>query len=485
MDKQRLIGDLQGTQRPLRLVVDKQSATDIINTIVAKHKDCAADYDRIAHYFEGGDVWDVCYRLWKFCKKNFNYVIEDGKAQFASSPIAMLTGGDVDCKNYALFIGGVLDALRRRGYDITFQYRFVAYDLVDVERPWKRPDPGHVFIVANPATDDIWVDPVLDEFNQRTFYWYRITRTPRTGTVGCIGRVPQAMGTVVAENQLLSEVRDYQQGLIGANQLTLQTNTFNKVTAGIIKGVAVAAANAVFPGAGAAVLLVGAGWQALADVFPPGSAAARLLSDWANFNVVGLWNDIWGRTYNTDQYWGAVFYKFYVLGQNVTDQNQVSDGDVLPALKWFIDRTGVFISGREHIIALTKSPTTYMNYYGVNSDTTTDSTLVQAAYGVASQYWPQPGNFDPSLMGAWKNTIGVYDRGLIQLATQYGLTPEQYARQTGSADAIAQQAIADQAAAAAAAAAVSAPTSTDIIPGIPDPITIGGAALLLYMGFSK
>lgn len=475
MDRQRLIGDLKGSQPAKRLIVDQQTASDIVQQIMVKHRECTGDYDRIAHYFEGGDIWDVSHRLWVFCKKNFNYVIEDEQAQYTSCPYTILTGGNVDCKNYALFIGGVLDGLKRMGYNLRFQYRFVSYSLLD-------PAPGHVFIVVNPSTDNIWIDPVLDRFNDHLFYWYARNRSPKGGRVGAaIGRIGCAcgggatIGTTSAENALLAQLLEYQQGLVAAVQTSLAGGELSQITAGVLKGMSEAVANAILPGVGAVALAaVNAGELALANAFPVGSAGARLITDFANFNVVGMWNDLWGRTYNTDQYWGAVYYKFYVLGQNVTDQNQVSDSDIIPALKWFIDRTGVFISGREHIIALAQSPTAYMNYYGVNHDTTTDPTLVQAGYLVASRYWKNPGNFDPSLLGSWKNTVGVFDTGLLQVASQYGLTPEQYANQTGTTEQAAQQEIAQ-----------ATPQAAEIIPGIPDVALLGGAALLIIVGLTE
>jgi hypothetical protein len=470
LDRQQLIVELKGTQPAQRLIVDQQTASDIVHQILVKHKECAGDYDRIAKYFAGGDIWDIAHRLWQFCKKNFKYVIEDGEAQYTSCPYTMLTGGDVDCKNYALFIGGVLDALRRQGYDLRYQYRFVSYNFLDTA-------PGHVFIVANASTDNIWIDPVLDQFNDHLFYWYARNRTPKTARIGAtIGRVdcgcaPAVIGSA-AEDSLLSQVLQYQQGLIGAMHQTQSTGALNIITSSVLQGVAIA----VIPGAVIALAALKAGAVLLDNAFGVGSTSARLVTDLSNLNVVGIWNDIWnGRTYNTDQYWAAVYYKFYVLGQNVTEETHVSDGDVLPALKWFIDRTGVFISGREHIIALTKSPTAYMNYHNVNGDTTTDSTLVQAAYLVASRYWPQPGNFDASLLGAWKNTIGVFDEGLVQIANQYGLSPEQYARQTGTTEQIAQQEIAQ----------ATQPAVTEIIPGIPDLAVAAGAALLIFLGLTE
>lgn len=449
MDRAQMITTLQGTAPGEELIVDQQSANDIMKQIVAKHSECTEDYDKICESFDKGDIYDTSFSIWEFCKKNFNYVEEDTERQFTSCPYTMLKGGDVDCKNYSLFIAGVLDALRRRGRRFNWQFRFVSYYLLD-------PTPGHVFIVVNPSTDDIWIDPVLPNFNDHLFYWYKRDRSPRRSSRSgaSIGRLPVRIGSTSAENSLLSDVLAYQQGLAGSIAQTQTTGKFNQVTESVLQ-----TASKAIPGVSLALGALKAVAGLVDNTFGVGSTAGRLLTDLSNLNLQGLWNDIWGRTYNTDQYWGAVYYKFYVLGQNVTDQNQVSDSDVLPALKWFIDRTGVFISGREHIIALTQSPTAYMNYHSVNGDTTTDTTLVNAAYKVGSTYWKNPGNFNPAFMGSWANTVGVFDTGLAQIANSYGLTAEQYVAQTGTADQV-------------------AASYTEWIPGIPNVLTAVGLAAL-------
>src|ERR1700748_293282 len=176
------------------MVVDRQSTSDIIRQIVRKHKECEADYDKIYKYFEGGSLEDACYRLWKFCKKNFTYEIEDEEEQFTSCPYTMLTNGKVDCKNYSLFIAGILDAMKRHGAKLQWQFRFASYDLFD-------PRPGHVFVVVNPNDPDggIWIDPVLGEFNWHLFYWHCRNRIPRHSSIAGIGRIGATMAGATSD----------------------------------------------------------------------------------------------------------------------------------------------------------------------------------------------------------------------------------------------------------------------------------------------
>lgn len=455
MQKSLLIAKLAGTQPVSRMIVEDQQVKDIISLMMAKHARTRGDYDKIYQYFEGGDIYDICERLWKFCKKNFRYVIEDEDAQYVSAPITMLTNGNVDCKNYALFIAGVLDAMKRHGQHIVWQFRFASYRLLQ--------DPGHVFVVVNPNTDNIWVDPVLDEFNYHLFYWSAINKKVRAAKA--VGFIPGRVGS--AESDLLAALKEYSDGITNAVATAKQSNQLNTLSLLVLKS-----ASTSIPGVSQALSLVNAGQALVSNVFGAGSLAARLANDITSggnivSNLVNVVNDVFnGRTYQTDNYWGAVYYQFYVLGRNTTNETQVADGDVAAGLKWFIDRLGIFISGREHIIAIAQSPQAYTSYAKVNSDTTTDPVRVQAAYLVASKYFVgPPGNFDQSLRGAWANTQGVFDADIVAIAKATGLSPIQVANQQGGEDYAASQYIAQ---------------STDFITGVPNWLLIGGALLLGY-----
>jgi hypothetical protein len=463
MQKASLIAALQGTQPKPYMAVDRQTAGDIMREMMECHNDCKSHYDRIYQFFEGGDIVDICYRLWKFCRTQLTYEEEDVNVQNVSCPYTILTYGKVDCKNYALFIGGVIDAMKRHGLAVVWNFRYASYELWD-------PIPGHVFIVVNPNTDDIWVDPVLPDFNNHLFYWYKKDKRPKASqAMAGIGRLRIGGRIGSAESDLLGQLLQYQQGVQQAIQLSQQTNTLNTITEGILKG-----ASTFVPGVAAALAVLKLIQVPLNNAFGVGSAAARVYSDITSFNFVGLFNDVFnGRTYNSDQYWGAAFYYWYVKGQDINNQDKVTDAMVAPALQWFIDRTGVFISGRQHIMGLIAGASTYMGYAKANTDTTTNAAQVIAAVKVAQTYWKLPSapnenyaTFDGSLKGSWANTVGVFDTGLAQIAQQYGETAETYAAQTGDAYATNEN----------AGLPATATTDTDIIPGVPN--------LYLYIGFA-
>jgi hypothetical protein len=409
---------LSGTQPASKMVVDRQSCDDIIQRMLIKHEKTKGDYDMICGEFDKGSLYHVCETIFNFCKKNFRYKIEEEEKQYVSVPYTMLVNQFVDCKNYALFCAGILDALKRRGRKFHWIFRFANYDWVDALL--YPSDVGHVFVVVNPNTDNIWVDPVMNEFNYHMWYWKKRDKRPRS--VKGIGRIGGAVGS--AEDDLLSSVKEYADGLSGAMNVTNTLQELNAISAGILKSIA-----GSLPGASQALAAINAGQVFLNNTFGAGSIESRLFADMQG-NIllapINIFKTIFkGRTYNTDQYWAAQYYKYYVLGQaGVTNINQVTDSDVIPALKWFIDRTGVFISGREHIIALTKGPAEYIGYQSVNADTTNDINRVNAACNVAGKYF-----VFGAPPGSWANTVGVYDQQVIAIANSTGLSVEQVAAQ--------------------------------------------------------
>lgn len=168
------------------LVTEDQGAGDIMKRMALKHRKCAPDYDQIANEFSDGSIYQICNRLFEFCKSNIYYSEESIDVQSISSPQTILTKGHCDCKGYALFVGGVLDALKRSGYPINWVYRFASYKMFD-------ETPGHVFVVVDPGTaNEIWIDPVLKKFDDHKEYCYHIDRKIKSDMmkvngVGCCG----------------------------------------------------------------------------------------------------------------------------------------------------------------------------------------------------------------------------------------------------------------------------------------------------------
>lgn len=210
------------------------------------------------------------------------------------------------------------------------------------------------------------------------------------------------------EQVLLDALKQYEDGLYVAIQQTLSSGKMDPLSAGVAQEV-----SSNVPGASQLAAAAGQVIKTIANIAGAGpySAVSRVGTDISQLNLGKLYKDVFsGRTFNTDNYWGAAYYYRYVAGQSVNNQNQVSDAQVLTGLKWFEDKLGVFVSGREHLLALQQGAQQYIKYYGVNSYTTTDPARVANAVRVMQTYMPNPDlNGTP---GSWANAIGVYDAAL-------------------------------------------------------------------------
>ena len=170
-----LLGKLQPFAGKTQVLVHNQSVGDIITGILKTHSLYRSEYDKIYKRFDAPTVRGICKKLYNFLRENTHYVIESDNKQTLRSPAAILQLGSnpkigLDCKSFALFCGGVLDAFRRHGRDIDFAYRFASY------RPFDKI-PHHVFIVVNPDTkNEIWLDNVLPSFDIKKRYFYKIDK---------------------------------------------------------------------------------------------------------------------------------------------------------------------------------------------------------------------------------------------------------------------------------------------------------------------
>jgi len=166
-----------------------QSAGDIINAMLAYHNLYKSEYDKLAPQFLATSNYGAGKKIFNFLKKNTKYKIESDKKQYIKSPSAILYSGSNDCKNYALFIGGVLGAINRLyNSNINWCYRYASYKYLD-------KIPQHVFVVINPNTDnEIWVDPVLQNYNQRVEPTYIIDKKVKDMALIALSGIEDSIG---------------------------------------------------------------------------------------------------------------------------------------------------------------------------------------------------------------------------------------------------------------------------------------------------
>lgn len=173
MQKNILLGRLKSFGGNSKMIVRDQQVPDIISAMLSAHKMYAGEYDKISKDFYSGDGVQTAKKLFEFLKKNVHYKIESDKNQRIMSPSAILSLGKNDCKNYALFIMGVLDSLKRKGLiNNKIYYRFASYRLLD-------EIPHHVFaVIQDQDGTEYFIDPVLSKFNERKTYYHKIDKEP-------------------------------------------------------------------------------------------------------------------------------------------------------------------------------------------------------------------------------------------------------------------------------------------------------------------
>jgi hypothetical protein len=168
VNKSILVSKLSPYKGIKKVIVYNQNTDDIIKQLIKSHHENAKEYDKIYQYFNANNKIDIAKNLFDFCKKNILYKIESGSKQSLRTPAAILINGSGDCKQYSQFIGGCLDAINRNSKKIDWCYRFASYNY--------NKDIQHVFIVLKINNKEIWIDPVLNELNEKKEYNFKIDK---------------------------------------------------------------------------------------------------------------------------------------------------------------------------------------------------------------------------------------------------------------------------------------------------------------------
>lgn len=319
-----------------KLIVQDQDTPDIIREVYQAHKFFAPDYDTITKKFISRQPVELAKEVFDFCKENLNYRIESEDFQTTRSPAGILYTKNVDCKHYAGFTAGVLDAMRRK-YNLDFElfYRFANYNIFDTV-------PGHVFTVMKYNGNEYWIDPVLDRFNKREPLPISFTdKKIRNMLVRLSGITPpQIMSERVKKR--LSAITDTKLGSVYDQYSKQLANTLNEATASIP-------------------------FVSLAQGLIKNFFGAGGISDW--ITPAGIINEIksaiFGRAFRGGQYWLGEKFRYYVLGENIhtKDADIVTDAVVTTAITTFSVGFGVPIEDYQDILNLQKGADAYIARY--------------------------------------------------------------------------------------------------------------------------
>lgn len=355
-----------------KLISDNQDTNDIMKEVYNAHKHFAKDYDLLTNYFINTDPVSLAKEVFNYCKENFNYKIEKDSLQTTRSPAGIIYTKNIDCKHYAGFIAGVLDAMRRK-YNLKFElfYRFGRYDIFDTM-------PGHVFVVMKYNEKEYWIDPVLESFNKR---------------------FPIPISFIDKKIKNMSLVRI--SGITQSQNITprivnrLQPSMSGAVGETVYNQAAKVVANALNQ-ATASIPFVGVAQGLIADFFGKGG-----ISDW--ITPGGIINEIksaiFGRAFRGGQYWLGEKFRYYIMGEDIhtRDADVVTDPAVSTAITTFSVGFGVPIEDYQDILNLEKGANEYIKRYvtlGANAnDISIDA--VNRAVELKRKYFPTEyeGNF--------------------------------------------------------------------------------------------
>jgi hypothetical protein len=206
------------------IITNDQSANDIISAMLVAHTKYQKDYDLIADQFYAGSAKATARKLFDFLKRNINYKVESVNNQRIMSPGAIISLAQNDCKNFALFINGVLHSLKRRGLiNNKILYRFVSYNLLD-------PTPHHTYaVMIDNNGDEINIDPVLNTFNEKKLFYNKIDKMPLYAISGVSGigaktaKAPKGVKRPIVARIALAPARGSFLLLVGLNFMGLAT----------------------------------------------------------------------------------------------------------------------------------------------------------------------------------------------------------------------------------------------------------------------
>jgi len=207
------------------IIANDQSANDIISAMLAAHTKYQKDYDLIADQFYAGSAKATAKKLFDFLKHNIHYKVESVNNQRIMSPGAIISLAQNDCKNFALFIIGVLHSLKRRGIiNNKILYRFVSYNLLD-------PTPHHTYaVMIDRDGREINIDPVLSSFNEKKLYYNKIDKMPLYAISGVSGigakkaaKAPKGVKRPIVARVTLAPARGSFLLLVGINFMGLAT----------------------------------------------------------------------------------------------------------------------------------------------------------------------------------------------------------------------------------------------------------------------
>lgn len=164
--------------------------SQLVRNILADFPKAVEQTRKLAPKFQGKDLESTASNVWNFLKTQIRYKEDSGLFQTMRLPSALIRTGQGDCKSFSLFAAGIMANL---GYPVAL--RFTGYGGATY--------PGHVYILAGPASNRVIIDAVWHKFNQEKQPWtYKKDYTMEISTISGIGCTGCGVGCANCDNSI-------------------------------------------------------------------------------------------------------------------------------------------------------------------------------------------------------------------------------------------------------------------------------------------
>lgn len=149
-----------------------QNAREIVQNLKRAELESRKTSKALSSYFKEPNPKATAAKVWLFLRTELPYFAEPKTDQTAKTISRMLydclyKGGTVDCKHYATFSVGVLNAC-----GVPAWFTFVGQDK-------NKKKPNHAYCTAMINNELVTIDPCRKRFNSECKYWYK-WNIPRT-----------------------------------------------------------------------------------------------------------------------------------------------------------------------------------------------------------------------------------------------------------------------------------------------------------------
>lgn len=138
-----------------------QNAREIVQTLKKAEYNSRKVSKQLAPYFCEPDPKATAAKVWYFLRTQIKYYAEPKTDQTAKEINRFIKDGTGDCKHFATFAVGVLNAC-----GIKTWFTFVGQDK-------NQKKPNHAYATALINNELITIDPCRKRFNSECKYWYK------------------------------------------------------------------------------------------------------------------------------------------------------------------------------------------------------------------------------------------------------------------------------------------------------------------------